>query len=422
MEEPNKFVPPAQNDQLDPYEGLSDRAIRRLFLMKKARVLADAVPLSKDGNMNNQYEYVEASAAYESLRQLLIRHGIAFYVSHTGMVETENKSHWMANFRFGLQDTETGYEEYSDWAAEVRKASKADKQIAAVTTMCVKYYLISTFLVPTTDLDDVDYDNEEYSSNNNSEKSTTAKKRSDSSTPSKSKKTQAKKTQPSSTGKKEKTGTATKDKSLKLELQNAVSDAGYLETSDDETARDNMIELMSDAMGVGVGEYKWDSHDHDRLMEFVSLLSEMKKMGIVLLGGFDYTVTRPSVLKHLERCRYYDKPFKVAMKVTQMYGDFLTEMRELGINNLLELRERMEHAKIFDEWTPGMSDTIASKIKGCMAEDQIPFEAGDDVEEVAEQSSPLDTLDDEEFDDIPAPAQSVVDDSEEEEDSDFDVE
>ena len=223
--------------------------------------------------------------------------------------------------------------------------------------------------------------------------------------------------------KKEKTGTATKDKSLKLKLQNAVSDAGYLETSDDEAARDNMIALMSDAMGVGVGEYKWDSLDHDRLMEFVSLLSEMKKMGIVLLGGFDYTVTRPAVLKHLERCRYYEKPFKVAMKVTQMYGDFLAEMRELGINKLLELREKMENAAIVDEWTPGTSDTMASKIKESMAKDEIPFDAGDDdVEEVAAQSSPLDTLDDEEFDDIPAPAQSVVYDSEEEDDgSDFDV-
>jgi hypothetical protein len=137
---------------------------------KMAAVMAEMSNIPKTGvNQHFSYKFVTADSVADMVRELLGKHGVAFFASIVGheLVEvgkaTDSKTgdiklkyRWVVDFEFTFADGETGASVTSRWTAEADNAD--DKGINKCATAAEKYFLLKTFIVSSADEPDSDAD------------------------------------------------------------------------------------------------------------------------------------------------------------------------------------------------------------------------------------------------------------------------
>lgn len=161
-------------------EQAPERELKAAFAKKKNLVVAAINNLPKDGIAKlyggGQYTYVYDAEVLRVVRAAMLEAGLSFGVAFKQQISereivTSKGGKWYNHLiliECHLTDTETGYSECYDWAAQGNDSG--DKALNKAYTAAVKYFLMKTFLIPTGD--DPEQDNPEAAAENHTETAT----------------------------------------------------------------------------------------------------------------------------------------------------------------------------------------------------------------------------------------------------------
>jgi hypothetical protein len=140
---------------------MSDNPENKATLFAKmAKVMGGLSTFGKDArNKFHNYDYVSAAQVTQTIGRAMANEGIAFFSSTVGMQTTED-NRYIVEYEYTFACCETGVTMASRWFGEaVHTTSKGaldDKAINKAATTALKYFLLNTFVVSSSD--DVDTD------------------------------------------------------------------------------------------------------------------------------------------------------------------------------------------------------------------------------------------------------------------------
>jgi len=124
---------------------------------KMVKIMAEIPRIPKDGHNDYfKYDFARAGDVSDTIRALMVKYNIAFSISMTSLtplalISNKDKKYTksIAGFDIALIDADTGQRELFHWMNEAD--DEGDKGGNKAATAALKYFLLTTFLIPTGD-------------------------------------------------------------------------------------------------------------------------------------------------------------------------------------------------------------------------------------------------------------------------------